>query len=517
MTTLPPRPSRPSLGGGGERPGLPGRPARPTNPIFSRPAAEPQPEEPILPVLDSPEEEAWEQEPYVEPAAEELYPATEDGQLYEPETEGEYLESGIEEDDPYVASADYGVEETEEAVYEPLTNEELAEEVEDELTEEDRELQETIASFTPEVREAATRLLALIVDDSSTEVLLNGPNKIMFKQQGVRYLANITFPDIDTYHKVINAVILSVTDTPDRLGVAKHQIEGPLFIPDPEGGSEPLMSGRVHIMAPPAVKVAQVTIAKKSRISYRIDDLAQGGSMSYGMAEFLKALARGRATIVISGGTGSGKTTLLEALSHEFDENDRVAIIENTPELRIPLADVVPMRATSRKPDQDENAVVTLGWLVEQANKMRMDRIIVGEIQGGEMADFLNAANSGVEGSMTTIHADTPALAIEKMRTLAQKNPAVRNGESVYRDVANTVHVIVQATLIDNRYHRITEITEVSNTVSSSTGQPQMAKIFEYKMDSQRHVSPGQPSARLKNFLTNRGANVDPNWFTPRG
>lgn len=372
----------------------------------------------------------------------------------------------------------------------------------------------TINSLSDDAKQNARRLLQLISSDESSEVLLNGPTAIMYKKGGQRFVAeNIKFEDIETYHKVINALILHETDTADRIGTTSHLIEAQLEMPDYDNPDSLPLFARVHAIVPPVVKAAKVTIAKKAKNQFGIDQLAQRGSMNQQMASFLKAIARGRATVVFSGLSGSGKTTLLEAMSHHFDENDRLVVAEDTAELRLPLPDVVPLLATSRKPGQDKEEIVTLEWLVAQANRMRPDRIIVGEVRSGEMAEFLTAANSGADGSMTTVHASSPKQTIDKMVSLAMKSPTSGDRSSILRDISSTVQIIVQTALIDGR-HIISQIEEVSDTVTGQGTSIATTPIFTFDRNTGQFASTGRPSDKLTNFLAQRGVNVEPAWFT---
>ena len=385
-------------------------------------------------------------------------------------------------------------------------------ELEDELEDEELQRKEQIDSLSQSAKENAQRLLALISDDESSEVLLNGPNEIMYKVNGQRfYDKSISFDSIEEYHTVINTIILYDTDTAGRIGTSSYLIEGQLELPDYEDPDAPSLHARVHVLAPPAVKAAKVTIAKKAKKQFQLEDLAQRGAMNSNMLNFLKALGRGRATVVFSGLSGSGKTTLLEAMSYSFDPNDRVIVVEDTAELRLPVSDIVPLLSTSRKPGLNENEVITLEWLVAQANRMRPDRIIVGEIRGGEIAEFLSAANSGADGSMTTVHASSPNQTNDKMLSLAMKSTTSKSEMSVLRDISSTVQIIVQTALIDGK-HIISEIQEVSDTIQN--GRIGMQPIFQYDRRTGRFATVGRPSDKLQNFLNQRGVNVENSWFS---
>lgn len=375
-------------------------------------------------------------------------------------------------------------------------------------------------SFTPEDVEAARELLDLINDDKSSEILMNGPETILFKQNGQRIHAkNIAFSSRDAYHEFIDDLILNYTDTSDRLrrkdGKGDNDIyliEGQLTLPNFDDENAPALLARVHIIAPPVVPNATVTIAKKSRYQLRLKEILNNGAMSLPMAEFLKAITRGRATTIFSGISGSGKTTLLEALSHEFDPNDRVVVVEETPELRLPITDIVYLNSTSAKPGQDANKIVSLDWLVAAANRMRPTRVIVGEVRGAEMGEFLIAANSGADGSMTTMHASTPQLTLDKMVSLALKSTTSKSEGSVARDIASTVQVIVQMSLIDGR-HVVTQIQEVTRAIRKETGGIVTQTLFEYDKDKNTFNPVQRPSTELTGFLNQRGVNIDPAWW----
>lgn len=379
--------------------------------------------------------------------------------------------------------------------------------------EDNEEFEDELAGLSDEVVDSLERLMEEILSDSSTEVIMNGPAAIHYKSKGRRYhIPEIDFKDAKTYHEIINKFILPYTDTKDRITDDSHLIEGQLEIEDNNNPNTPPAVARVTIIAPPVVKTAKVTIAKKSRKQYSVDDLAGSGSMSPQMAEFLKAISRGKLTTVISGVSGSGKTTLLEALSHHFDRDDRVIVVEDTPELRLPLADVVNMVSYKPKPGEDKNRAITLEWLVAQTNRMRPDRIIVGETRGAEMAEFLLAANSGADGSMTTLHANNPRKTLAKMLTLASRSEDSQDERSINRDIASTVQIIVQTGLIEDR-HVITHIEEVSNIINQNSGAIATTTLFEFDRKTGQFIPRSRLGEELTAFLTDRGVAVDPTWF----
>lgn len=366
-----------------------------------------------------------------------------------------------------------------------------------------------ISRLPENLKRSIDRLFEHLTDDTSSEVTLNGPRAIGFKRSGQRFIdSTIDFIDAETYHAVINDFLLPLTNTHDRIGTTPHLIEGQLNIPDPDDASRPPMIARVHIVAPPAKTVAQITIAKKARHQLTIDSMVSTGTMTNDMGKFLKALARGRATIIFSGLSGAGKTTVLEAMSREFDVSDRIILVEDTEELSLGSTSVVQLLSTQARPGEDPRNSVSLEWLVRQANRMRADRIIVGEVRGAEMAEFLTAANSGADGSMTTVHANTPQQAINKMLSLSLKSESVKSEGSLLRDIASTVQVIVQMAIIDGK-HVVSQIEEVSTTVNKNTMGIQTSTIYRYDRNTGHFKYETRISDEFQMFLKQRGVEVE--------
>jgi pilus assembly protein CpaF len=382
-------------------------------------------------------------------------------------------------------------------------------EVEEELP---KDVQAEIDSLPTMAKESAAKLYDLIVEDGITEILLNGPDQVLFRKDGHRYFVeNIVFPDIETYHKVINCVILPLCKTNERIGNTGYLIEGQLEMADPYDDNNVLYA-RVHIVAPPAVEVAKVTIAKKARYPLKMDDLLNRGAMSDNMSSFLRAVARSRVTTVFSGLSGSGKTTLLEAMSYEFDTNDRVIVVEETPELRLPVQDAVYLPAHGARPGQVYENTVSVEWLAAQANRMRPDRIIVGECRGFEMGEFINAANSGADGSMTTIHASSPRQALDKMVSLCLKADDSKSEMTILRDIASTVQLVIQTNLVEGK-HVISQIEEVSNTIRKEGASIATTTLFEYDRTTDNYTAKSRPSEQLVEYMASRGVRVDLSWF----
>ena len=371
-----------------------------------------------------------------------------------------------------------------------------------------RRRQIAINRLPVDLKRSINRLLEHIADDTSTEVTLNGPQSIGFKRSGQRFIdSEIDFIDTETYHAVLNDFILPLTNTHERIGTTPHLVEGQLTLPDPDDASRPPMIARVHMVAPPAVKNAQVTIAKKARNQLTIDNMVDTGTMTTEMGKLLKDFARGRATVVFSGVSGAGKTTALEAMSREFDVSDRIVLVEDVEELSLASSSVVQLLSHQARPGEDPRNAITLEWLVRQANRMRPDRIIVGEARGPEFAEFLIAANSGADGSMTTVHANSPQDALYKMLSLASGSESKKSEGAYLRDIASTVQVIVQLANIDGR-HVVSQIEEVSRTVNKSNLGIQTSTIWRFDRTTERFNFENRLSDEFQMFLKQRGVEV---------
>lgn len=361
--------------------------------------------------------------------------------------------------------------------------------------------------LAPHIKHSAQLLLDILADDECSEVLMNGPNEIHRKVRGQRFhVPEIAFGDAETYHHVLNEVVLPFVDTRHRIDGSGILIEGQMEI-STEDPTVPPMLARVHMLAPPLVTFAKVTVAKKSRYDLDLDTIASTGAMSIQMCEFLKSVAYGRLTFVVAGPTGAGKTTLLQAMTRHFDQNDRVVVIEDTPELRLPLGDVVSLVSTNARPGMRAEDIVTTEWLVRGSQRMRMDRVIVGECRGAEMAEWLIAANSGADGSATTVHADNPRRALDKILALATKSPTSGSEETLRREIAATIDIVIQARLIDGQ-NVITHIEEIVNTVGNN-GVITSTTLFEYNPATRTHEVKALPSEAIQATLRSRGVPIN--------
>jgi pilus assembly protein CpaF len=287
----------------------------------------------------------------------------------------------------------------------------------------------------------------LLDDPEISEVMINGPNQVYIERKGKLVKTNITFENDTHVLRIIERIILPL---------GRH-IDGDSPTVDarlPDGS-------RVNAVIPPvAIDGPSITIRKFSKDKLTIDQLVKIGTLTAEMAEFLRACVISRLNIVISGGTGSGKTTTLNALSAFIPEAERIVTIEDAAELQLKQEHVV--RLETKPPDIEGRGIVTTRDLVRNSLRMRPDRIVVGECRGGEALDMLQAMNTGHDGSLTTIHANSPRDALSRLETLILMSGVEFPIRVVREQIASAIDLIVQEARLKDGNRRIVNITEVA-------------------------------------------------------
>jgi pilus assembly protein CpaF len=349
----------------------------------------------------------------------------------------------------------------------------------------------------------------LLFDESVSEIESNGPGQFFVKYNGkFKHLNKIQHSSEDDYLRGIEEGLVPFVRSHMEYKANSYLFEGPLYLKD---GNQ-IVRGRCHIVLPPASDYPIVTIAKKTTKFTSLESIAEGGSMSREMYEFLKIAIQSKLSIVFSGKTGAGKTTMLEACAKLIPDSTRIGVAEDIPELQLPQTNVFYQHSFPWQPGMDPNNVATLSWVVAQFQRQRVDRIIVGETRGKEFADFLTAANSGMEGSLTTIHGNNPTRALDKMMSFALKgstgNVPVR---SINSDIANAVDIIVQLGLTRSGRHVVQEILEVT----SALGNEDDAKIstnslYIYNDKDAVFEKVGNVSDIMRNRILDAGCNLEP-------
>ena len=286
----------------------------------------------------------------------------------------------------------------------------------------------------------------LLNDDSISEIMINGPYQVYVEQKGKLRLTPVRFAGDDHVLKVIDRIIRPLGRRVDR--------KWPMVDARLPDGS------RVNAIIPPcAIDGSTVTIRKFSKNKLKIDDLIRFGSMSPEMGEFLRACVISRLNIVVSGGTGSGKTTLLNVLSNFIPEDERIVTIEDSAELQLAQDHVV--RLESKPAEVDGSGLVSIRDLVKNSLRMRPERVVIGECRGGETLDMLQAMNTGHDGSLTTLHANTPRDALARMETMSMMAGMDLPLKVIRDQIAAAIDVIVQQSRLDDGQRKVTYITEV--------------------------------------------------------
>lgn len=287
----------------------------------------------------------------------------------------------------------------------------------------------------------------LLADDTVTDILVNGPDQVYVERHGRLELTSLKFRDNTHLTNVAQRIAASIGRRVDE--------SSPMVDARLADGS------RVNVVLPPlAIRGTCLSIRKFSRRNVTLHRMAMQGNLSAAMARVLEVACACRTNIIISGGTGSGKTTLMNALSRVIDERERIITIEDAAELQLQQPHVVSLET---RPESIEGAgMVDQRQLVKNALRMRPDRIILGETRGAEAFDVLQAMNTGHDGSMTTLHANTPRDALTRLESMVLLAAGSLPLLSIRRQIASAVQMIVQLERMRDGIRRITHVTEIA-------------------------------------------------------
>jgi len=301
-----------------------------------------------------------------------------------------------------------------------------------------REITDDILGYGP--------LEPFLRDDSVTEIMVNGGERIYIERAGKIELSDSTFVDDAHLLRIIDKIVSQVGR---RVDEASPMVDARL----PDGS-------RVNAIIPPlALRGPTLTIRKFSRDPYTMDDLINFGTVTAKSAHFLAACVQGKLNVLVSGGTGTGKTTTLNALSAYIPGDERIITIEDAAELQLQQDHVITLE--SRPPNIEGQGEVKIRELVRNALRMRPDRIIVGEVRGPETLDMLQAMNTGHEGSLTTIHANSPRDALARLETLVLTAGVELPLRAIREQVASAFDLLIQITRLVDGSRRISHVTEV--------------------------------------------------------
>ncbi|MBM2620253.1 CpaF family protein [Actinoplanes sp. LDG1-06] len=343
----------------------------------------------------------------------------------------------------------------------------------------------------------------LLRDPSVTEVMANGPKHIFVERFGRIERTEVEFDDDAHLRRIIDRICARVGR---RVDEASPMVDARL----PDGS-------RVNAIVPPiALDGASLTIRKFSATPLTVGDLVSYGTMTRSAAEFLDACVRGRRNVVVSGGTGSGKTTILNVLSSFVPDDERIVTIEDAAELRLGQDHVV--RLESRPANAEGRGIVSSRDLVRNSLRMRPDRIVVGEVRDSAALDMLQAMNTGHDGSLTTLHANTPRDALSRLETMVLMAGMDLPSRAIRDQIASAVDLIIQITRFKDGSRKVTHITEVVG-MEGDTVTLQDLFLYDMGADTPAHLAQLKPTGirpRFADGLAMYGVTMPAGMFGPK-
>jgi pilus assembly protein CpaF len=303
----------------------------------------------------------------------------------------------------------------------------------------------------------------LLADPTVSDILVNAPNNIYIERRGKLERTGVEFKDDEHLMRVIERIVSSVGR---RIDESSPMVDARL-----KDGS------RVNAIIPPlALDGPVLSIRRFGADPLRIDKLIELEAITKDIAEMFQMCVHARLNVLISGGTGAGKTTLLNALSAYIPETQRIVTIEDSAELQLQQPHVV--RLETRPPNIEGRGEVTQRDLVKNALRMRPDRIVIGEVRGGEAIDMLQAMNTGHDGSLTTIHANTPRDALVRLETMIQMTGMRLSDRAMRQQIASALDLVIQAARLSDGTRRVTSISEITGMEGETIT---MQEIFQFE------------------------------------
>jgi pilus assembly protein CpaF len=286
----------------------------------------------------------------------------------------------------------------------------------------------------------------LLLDPEVSEVMVNGPNQVYVERGGKLELSYVQFRDDEHVMNIIEKIVSPICR---RVDESSPMVDARL----PDGS-------RVNVIIPPlSLKGPTITIRKFSKEPFTIDNLIDFGTITRDMAIFLEACVKARLNIFVSGGTGSGKTTSLNVLSSFIPSDERIVTIEDAAELQLSQEHVVSLE--SRPPNIEGKGAITIRDLVRNSLRMRPERIVIGEVRGGEALDMLQAMNTGHDGSLATGHSNSPRDMISRLETMVLMAGIELPVKAIREQIAGAIDLIIQQSRLKDGTRKITNITEV--------------------------------------------------------
>jgi len=305
----------------------------------------------------------------------------------------------------------------------------------------------------------------LLADDSVTEIMVNGPFDVWVERQGRLFETTVRFNDDSHLRRIINKMVAQVGR---RIDESSPMVDARL----PDGS-------RVNAVIPPlSLSGPLVTIRKFSKKRLDLNDMIRLGTLNTETVEFLQRCIHAELNVLISGGTGSGKTTLLNALSTAIPDADRIVTIEDAAELRLNQHHV--LRLEARPKNIEGEGAIPIRDLVRNSLRMRPDRIIVGEVRGAEALDMLQAMNTGHDGSLSTVHANTPRDSLARVETMVLMAGYDLPVRAIRQQVASALDLIIHLERLEDGSRRVTTITEVQRMESDVIT---LQDLFTFRID----------------------------------
>ena len=347
----------------------------------------------------------------------------------------------------------------------------------------------------------------LVQDKGYSEIMVNGPEIIFAEYKGKLMETEIVFDDEDHVYWTAKRIVRPLQRTINR---SNPMVDARL----PDGS-------RVHIVTlPSALMGTTITIRKFPDKRLTVDDLIGWGSFTQEVANFFEACVVSRLNIVVSGGTGSGKTTLLNVLSNFIPEDERIITVEDSAELQLAQRHVVRLETAPPLPGTEDEGRLEIRDLVKGTLRMRPDRLVIGECRSGEALDMLQAMNTGHDGSLTTVHSNSPRDAVSRLETLCMMAGMDLPVDVIRQQIAGAIHLFVQQSRLKDGSRKVVQITELQGMEGESVV---LQDVFIYRTEGQRdqgysHEGGGdlQPTGFRPNFVEQFkqfGFNLPPSVF----
>ncbi|MDX1509709.1 MAG: CpaF family protein [Nitriliruptorales bacterium] len=349
-------------------------------------------------------------------------------------------------------------------------------------------------------------LEGLLNDESVTEVMCNGSKQVFVERDGHLELSDAAFLDDGHLRRTIEKIVGQVGR---RIDESQPYVDARL----PDGS-------RVNAVIPPiALDGPALTIRKFAKEKYKADDLISFGTWSQKVASFMEAAVRGRMNVIVAGGTGAGKTTTLNVLSNFIPDDERIVTIEDAAELQLTQPHLV--RLESRPPNIEGRGAVTIRDLVRNSLRMRPDRIVVGEVRGGEALDMLQAMNTGHDGSISTVHSNSPRDTLARLETMVLMAGVDLPVRAIREQIASAVQFIIHQSRLKDGSRRIGYVTEVTG-MEGDVITMQDIFLFDWGMGvdpetgrALGHLKPTGIRPKAAEELEDHGVELDPEWFEP--